>query len=352
MAKQQQSTSQFMHIELYSRAGNVTTKKTSIAGVINEAVRVEGFTSHIIADGFTPSQPTYLFSQENKTLEEHYSDLMTQVENEKDSLGRKIKSDKNILLAGVVSYPKPRVAEWTDEDKENYFYFKELTLEFLKEKWGDNLVCVLEHTDEQYPHLHFYVVNKNKVANTPELHPGFNERIKIEKEAKANKIAVDKKLQVKKFNEAMKKFQDEYYQKVSMFIGLDRLGPKVQRMNRTEWRERKRAAKLLAKAFKKVKEQATDMNAKSTELNKSMVELEQQIASVLNLQTELEAEQKEIDKEKEKIQTERKAMAVGLDNLELAKFVRENYKEIVTKYNIEKMRKNKPDGNNKILRQN
>ena len=30
----------------------------------------------------------------------------------------------------------------------------------LKTKYGDNLKSVVEHTDEAYPHLHFYVVPK------------------------------------------------------------------------------------------------------------------------------------------------------------------------------------------------
>lgn len=327
MAKQQkQTTSQFMHLELYSRSGNASAGKTSSGGVINEAVRIDGFTDHIIADGFAPEPPTYLYSQDNKTLDQHYSEILEQVATEKDSLNRKIKSDKNILLAGVVSYPKPRIADnWTVDDTQNYILFKEQSLEFMKNKWGDNLLCVLEHTDEQYPHLHFYVVNKSRVASTPEMHPGFAENIRLENEAKAVNKTVNKKEQVAAFKEAMRKFQDDFFNTVSIYCGLDRLGPKVQRLSRPEWKERKRVTKLLAKAFKKVKEQAIDMNNQSNTLNQSMLELEQQIASVIDMQTQIEEEHKTLES--------------GLADIELARFVRENYKDIVAKYTMQKMRK-------------
>ena len=318
-----------MHLELYSRAGallqNGKGRKTSIAGVINEAVRVEGFTEHIIADGYIPAAPTYLYSQNDKSLEEHHAEFIEQVETEKDSLGRKIKSDKNILLAGVVSYPKPRMANnWDADDQQNYIMFKSQSIEFMKKQWGDNLLCVLEHTDEEYPHLHFYVVNKSKVANTPEMHPGFAENIRLENEAKAVNKPVNKKEQVSAFKEAMRKFQDNFYQTVSVYCGLDRLGPKVQRLNRVEWKERKRVTKLLAKAFKKVKDQAMDMNDKSTTLNQSMLELEQQIASVLDMQSQVENDHKALEK--------------GVEDLELAAFVKANYPQIATSFKMQKIR--------------
>lgn len=319
-----------MHLELYSRAGALlqggSGRKTSTGGVINEAVRTEGFTDHIIADGFTPAPPTYLYSQDNKTLDMHYEEVLEKVETEKDNLGRKIKSDKNILLAGVVSYPKPRLADnWSIDDKQNYEMFKEQTIEFLKKQWGDNLLCVLEHTDEQYPHFHFYVVNKNRIASTPEMHPGHAENIRIEQEAKALNQPINKKEQVAAYKQAMIKFQDEFYKTVSVYCGLDRLGPKAQRLNRAEWKERKRATKLVAKAFKKVKEQANDINIQSNTLNQSMLELEQQIANLIDMQTQVEQDQK--------------AIATGVADLELAQFVKDNYPQIATTFKMQKIRK-------------
>jgi len=332
MAEQKQK-SQFMHLELYSRTGT-TQGKTSTGGVINETLRVEGFTDHIIADGFKPVAPTYLYSQDDKTLDEHYQLILDQVATEKDNLGRKIKSDKNILLAGVVSYPKPRVADWSIDDQQTYELFKQQTLDFLKKKFGDNLLCVIEHTDEQYPHCHFYIANKQRVASTPELHPGQAENIRLEQEAKAQGKPVNKKEQTTAYREAMRQFQDDFFNQVSIYCGLDRLGPKAQRLNRKEWKERKRVVKQLAKAYKKVKSEALDISDKSKNLNQSLLELEQQISQVMDMQTQLEAEQKAIEQ--------------GVIDLELAKFVREHHKELVAKFNIQRLRSNSNHTSNKL----
>ena len=140
------------------------------------------------------------------------------------------------------------------------------------------------------------------------------------------KPKVVKKEQVAAYKEAMRNFQDDFYNTVSIYCGLDRLGPKVQRLNRIEWKERKKATKLLAKAFKKVKEQANDINTQSNTLNQSMLELEHQIANLIDMQTQVEQDQK--------------AIATGVADLELAQFVKDNYPQIATTFNIQKIRKN------------
>ncbi len=331
--EQQKQTSQFMHLDLYSRAGvhyttkNSTVAKASSSDVINEALRVDGFTSHIIADGFTPTPPTYLYSQDDKGLDQHYAEMLEQVASEKDVLGRKVKSDKNILLAGVVSYPKPRLADnWTMDDRQNYLLFKEQTIVFLKEHWGDNLLCVLEHTDEQYPHLHFYVTNKNSIASTPELHPGHAENIRIENAAKQANVPVNKREQSAAYKEAMRSFQDEFYNTVSIYCGLDRLGPKTQRLSRPEWKQRKRVTKMLAKAYKRLKELIEKNTINAEAQQKAMLELEQQIAAILNMQSELEVEHKELEG--------------GLKDIEFAKFIREKYPQLEAVWKLQKLRDN------------
>lgn len=335
MSQKKEQKSQFMHLELYSRAGvSYTTKnskiaKTSSGAVINEALRVEGFTEHIIADGFTPTPPAYLYKKDNKPLDQHYKEALEQVATEKDALGRKIKTDKNILLAGVASYPKPRVANWSTDDEQLYIVFKEQTIGFLKKQWGENLICVLEHNDEQYPHLHFYVINEDRVASTPELHPGYAENLRIEKEAKLANTPVNKKEQSAAYKEKMRKFQDEFYEAVGIHCGLDRLGPKVQRLSRTQWRERKRATKLLAKAIDKVKKlqeknsQHYKMNEEAQ--NQAMLELEVQLANVVNMNSQLEEEHRILEE--------------GLNDIELAKYVKQNHPQVMLQWKMQNMRK-------------
>ena len=141
--------------------------------------------------------------------------IFEKVETERDSLGRRIKSDKNIFLCGVASYPKPVNANnWTADDRQNYELWKAQTLEFLKSEYEDNLLCVLEHTDEKYPHFHFYAANKARVADTPKLHPGHAENIRFEEEAKKSGGKPDKRAMTTAYRKAMSEFQDKYYNEV------------------------------------------------------------------------------------------------------------------------------------------
>lgn len=338
MAQEKQQQSQFMHVELYSRAGTTLkngTKKTSSGSVIAEAIRELGFTDHIIADGFQPTAPTYIFSQGDLSLEQHYAQIIEQVDTEKDALGRKIKTDKNILLAGVVSYPKPRIAEWSSDDKQNYILFVEQSLSFMQKEWGKNLLCVIEHKDEQYPHLHFYVANKTRIASAPDLHPGHFARAKIEKETKALKMPANRTAEAEAYKNSMKKFQDDFFSEVGIHCGFTRLGPKVQRLNRTEWRERKRVAKLLAKAFSLLKKDVEKSNENSINLNKSMSDVEARIAEIIGMQSELYAERKELDQNNKKIEA-------GVSDLELAKYVKENFPLIASEFRLKKIRSAQP----------
>ncbi|MCZ6323965.1 mobilization protein, partial [Escherichia coli] len=83
-------------------------------------------------------------------------------------------------------------------------------------KYGENLKCVVEHTDETNPRFHFYVVgNKDQDLNL--LHDG---KLAVSKLAKEDK----KKLHQTAYTEAMIKFQDDFYVQVSNKFGLSRTG--------------------------------------------------------------------------------------------------------------------------------
>lgn len=305
--------SQFMHMELYSRTGFKSDGKqvrTSSGAVIAEATRVDGFTSHI----GKPKPPAYLYST-GKSLEVEYEDALKQLEGERDSLGRKIKSDQNILLAGVVSYPKPIKADWTEDDKDNYELFKTASIEFLQNEYGGNLVAVLEHTDEEYPHLHFYAVNRDKIADAWKLHPGERAR----KEAEGGRSE-----KTKAYRQVMSSLQDRFWQAVGVYCGLDRLGPKAQRMSRAEWKERKRATKMLATAVKKLKEEVKANSKNSQRLEEAMTELELRLADVAKSEAQVEFERKQVQLAKEQ--------------LELLEWVKKNKPEIVSEFRIQKIK--------------
>ncbi|MCY1163704.1 MAG: hypothetical protein V4455_07915 [Pseudomonadota bacterium] len=213
--------SQFFHIELYSREGSES--KPSATFVANEAMRVAGSCSHVQ----NPVKPDVLYG---KPFDLVVTEAILRVGAEKDSLGRKIRADKNVLLAGVVSFPchTERLRENPVQMK-RWKAFRMRTLLFLKKKYGTALASVVEHIhDEPYPHLHFAVIDPTRVAQTHLLHDGENARTQA---TKGKQYA---------YFEAMKKMQNDFYEQVGMKSGLDRYGPKRQRLTRTEWKERKK----------------------------------------------------------------------------------------------------------------
>ncbi|HHQ4655133.1 TPA: plasmid recombination protein, partial [Aeromonas hydrophila] len=137
----------------------------------------------------------------------------------KDAKGRKLRSDAPVLLAGVLSYPR-QGEEWPE--------FKEKALVWLKSEYGDNLVSVIEHQDEQHPHIHFYAVPKPGQSFN-NLHQGRAAA------AEAKRKGETKAAQQYAHNNAMRDWQDRLYQAVGREFGLARLGPKRQRLTRAQW---------------------------------------------------------------------------------------------------------------------
>ncbi|XFL31444.1 plasmid recombination protein (plasmid) [Klebsiella pneumoniae] len=210
--------SQFMHVELYSReepakktinkGKNINHKSdvrtTTVNGVLSEMKREEGFTSHLE----TIAAPEVLYGSIDaleRSIERYEAEFKTTDKNGKE---KKLRKDACILLAGVVSLDRA--------DEEIWDEYKTKAIEYLKNKYGENLKCVVEHTDETNPHFHFYVVgNKDQDLNL--LHDG---KLAVSKLAKEDK----KKLHQTAYTEAMIKFQDDFYVQVSNKFGLSRTG--------------------------------------------------------------------------------------------------------------------------------
>jgi hypothetical protein len=180
----------------------------------------------LTAQGITPQEPIRVFGCSP-------SDAVKQAEawgeQAKDVKGRKLRIDAPVLLAGVISYPR---------EGEDWQEFKETALEWLKGEYGDNLVSVVEHQDEKHPHLHFYAVPKPGQAFN-ELHQG------RAASADAKRKGEPKAAQLRAHNKAMRAWQDRVYTGVCRKFGMARLGPKRQRLTRSEYMSRQLVEKAL-----------------------------------------------------------------------------------------------------------
>lgn len=148
---------------------------------------------------------------------------------------------------------------------------------WLKEKYGDNLRCVLRHQDEAHPHIHFLVLNAERV-NAKELHDGYRASagLPLSKESKVV------------FNDAMRDMQSDYYAKVGHAAGLLRDGPRRKRTPHPEYKRTQREAR------ERVALDAASENARVELLD--AVSIEAQTAA--NLRREAEHERRSMAHEK------------------------------------------------------
>ena len=242
---------QFLHVEAYAREesnkGRTQTKKNSdgtfsskevakekrgnVRWVIAEAKREQDSCHHIDS----PQPPLVLLGD----LDQVEQEATRWAEEATDERGRKLRKDGACLLAGVISLPRDEEAKWEQ--------FKAKSLDWLKEKYGDNLRCVIAHEkDEAHPHLHFYCVAK-KGQKFEDLHEGK----RAQKELKKKNPQASKQEQNIAFAEAMRATQDDFANRVGQRFGLARIGPGRRRLTRAQWQAEQAQAEALKNTLAK-----------------------------------------------------------------------------------------------------
>lgn len=245
-------SSQFYHVNAYGRqAGKGKEGKHTIDSIIDEAERQRGSYPHIQC----PAQPVLLYGC---SPHEAGESAKRWAENSLDAQGHKLRKDARCLLAGVISVPE-------DFKDSLWLTYKEQTIDYLKGKYGTRLKSVVEHTDETYRHIHFFVV-----ANPGDRFDTIHEGIKAQnaanpdrgkKDTSKQKIEkqIDRKLGNYAYAEAMRKVQDDFWINVSSRFGLSRIGPKRRRLTRKEVREQKQRENEIAKVYEKVEQLKTSL---------------------------------------------------------------------------------------------
>jgi hypothetical protein len=157
---------QFIRIETFSRKADKGGRTVSF--VLREARREADSSTHVAA----PGEPVIVFGEDPAQIEAGH-DAALDVATETNSAGktRKIRIDQHTLLTCVASHPY--LTQDVKNDPEKQIEFEKWaaeTVNYMKQKWGDELKGVVLHTDEAHPHLHAFIVPKNLRAR--DLHPG------------------------------------------------------------------------------------------------------------------------------------------------------------------------------------
>ena len=236
---------QFIRAEVYARRASTNPKSKSafnIDDIIGEALRDEKHCGHVK----NPEPPLFLIGSAAQTRAMLVR-VRENAENYRDPLGRKMRDDAPVLLAGVASFPR----DVEQKDPALYSKWEMLTVQYLQNKYGANLRAVLQHNDEDYPHLHFYVYSDTEV-NAKMLHDGYKNASK-----KGG------------FKAGAQAFQNEYFEKVASKCGLARTGPKRRRLSRAEWHAEQEMSMSIAKAESAVLDSAAQREVNAAKQEKA-----------------------------------------------------------------------------------
>ncbi|WP_210498165.1 plasmid recombination protein [Vibrio crassostreae] len=226
--------------------------------VVNEAMRVDGYCPHV----YRPQLPTILYGIDPRKVP---SIALERSSKARDRLGRRIRKDAPLMLSGVISVESASSVNFKD--------FLKYSLRYLRKKYGNNLMSVVPHLDEPHPHLHYYVVPslENGVFNMAEVHDGIRARSECSGgySKKANA-----------YKSAMRDFQDSFYNAVGSKLGLTRLGPRVQRLTRKEWKSQQKQAQVFV-------QQRRDLSRKQQQVAKDEAVLVNKKQAILQQEREL-----------------------------------------------------------------
>lgn len=273
---------QFVHVNSYSRVLSKKAKhpKWTAKDVIAEATRDPGAIPHI--DNPEPHKHVY-----GQPIEQLLETIDEWAKGTKDTKGRATRKDAVCLLAGVFSVPDGTPPEQWEKVKAD-------AVEWAKEKYGERLRTVVEHEDEAHPHCHFYVV------------PLHGERFETVHEGRAAVAKFVAEGGIKKesnsvYREAMRGFQDEYYEAVGAPNGMVRIGPGRRRLTRAAWYMEQQQAEAIAEQHERAsrleneaKEAMVSATAKGGEIEKTAIEKAQALerkAELLREKVKSEAQQ-------------------------------------------------------------
>jgi hypothetical protein len=216
---------QFQHLGLFGREPMKGAKRwETVGGIVGEVTRAKGCHPHIKS----PATPKILFGCSPHEVGAAATMLSLQA---RDSCGRRLRRDGRVLVAGVVTYPMPRVdLEHCAIERDIYENWKAETLGWLIERSGIAIQCVIEHSDEEHMNIHYFALPTLMAdlrLNFDTVHPGRRAR-----DAAAKKPGVQLAAVQAAYQGAMSEWQDRFFNEVSVRFGHERFGPRRKRVTR------------------------------------------------------------------------------------------------------------------------
>lgn len=244
---------QFVHLESYARKADAKGRSTDF--IFAEASRKPEASVHVQ----NPLPPVVVFGIGIEGVQQMHDDAAAAATiNVKGGHIRKVAKDKKTLHTVVASFPY-MMAEIRDDptkrkDAEDW---EKRTVAWLRSQYGDDLKSVVRHEDEEYFHIHAYVVPLDEPGMSAlKFHPGVTKKREIM--AAGARDGEDAKALSKRadaaYKQAMREWQDSYYDAVAVPCGLTRLGPQRRRLTREEWQREQVQAKALQQTVERARQ--------------------------------------------------------------------------------------------------
>jgi hypothetical protein len=262
---------QFAHMETYSAKGKTTAgpedqlnknKNGQTAWnaqqIIDELERLEHAAQHIIPGRPGPeivpgdvSNFGDLRQAQIKAASVQTTFPYTKADGTLAQRKRKIRSDSASIYASVVSLPIRTEDVLADEvlaESSKKVLHRAIAHERKRiEGSGGRFMMGVIHWDEEHLHVHIIALDPTRGA-VKHLHPGHVAKDAVAEKAKGRKIAKKdvNKLGNIAYCNAMRGWQDDFYEAVFKDAGLMRYGPRRERLSTAEYKRAKDAARFRA----------------------------------------------------------------------------------------------------------
>ena len=220
----------------------------------------------------------------------------------------RLRSTSPVMAGGVISMPRSAEDVWPA--------YRDAAVEALKERYGERLLSVVEHVDEEHPHVHFYLVPKPG-EGFGAVHDGYQARQEERAKGPGAKVKTA-------YKEAMATWQDWLYEKVSRHFGLARIGPGRERLSREEYMRQKAIAQAVAEqaAADRIRREAEKdhqaVMALQSEVRSGLATIEQQQAELAGELRDIRRARRELERQKEALTEEQQQRKAELDAREEA----------------------------------
>lgn len=253
---------QFFHLQSYAQKANQAGQ--SVEQVLSEAARDPRFSQHVAS----PQPYRVILGLSPESVQQRHDQMVAaggvQVSLKDGKTARRgIRKDRHTLLTAVASHPHLTAQVEADPlMRAEYEVWVDRNVRFLRDLFGDRLVSVVEHVDEEHPHIHAFILPLHDPAcSARDLNPAWV--AKSEAETAARAAGDDDRAAVKignlAYRQRARELQDQYHLAVGLLSGLTRTGPKRERLSRAQWQARKDEAMRQAEISRQTDERLVRM---------------------------------------------------------------------------------------------